>query len=230
MNATRVWSILRWLVLALTMTGPLGAAAAQQDTFATPEAAADALMAAFKADSDATMVAIFGEEHKDLILQTDRAATSATRTRLFDAMQTLRVLRTAGPDRRVLVIGAEAWPLPIPIVRAGDRWRFATEEGREEIVNRRVGSNERNAIDVLRAYLDAQRAYASRDRDGTASSSMRRGSPARRASGTASIGRRTTHEARKRVPSGHWWPPTARTSRAGDAWRAMRTVATTSAS
>ena len=166
MNATRVWSILRWLVLVLAMTGPLGAAAAQQDTFATPEAAADALMAAFKADSDATMVAIFGEEHKDLILQTDRAATSATRTRLFDAMQTLRVLRTAGPDRRVLVIGAEAWPLPIPIVRAGDRWRFATEEGREEIVNRRVGSNERNAIDVLRAYLDAQRAYASRDRDG----------------------------------------------------------------
>ena len=56
--------------------------------------------------------------------------------------------------------------MPIPIVRAGDRWRFATEEGADEIVNRRIGGNERNAIYVLRAYLDAQRAYAARDRDG----------------------------------------------------------------
>jgi hypothetical protein len=66
----------------------------------------------------------------------------------------------------VLVIGAEAWPVPFPIVRVGDRWRFATEEGVEEIVNRRVGGNERNAIYVLRAYIDAQRQYATRDRDG----------------------------------------------------------------
>ena len=56
--------------------------------------------------------------------------------------------------------------MPIPIVRAGDRWRFATEEGADEIVNRRIGGNERNAIYVLRAYVDAQRAYAARDRDG----------------------------------------------------------------
>jgi hypothetical protein len=66
----------------------------------------------------------------------------------------------------VLVIGDQAWPVPIPIVRAGDRWRFATAEGADEIVNRRVGGNERNAIYVLQAYLDAQRAYAARDRDG----------------------------------------------------------------
>ena len=56
--------------------------------------------------------------------------------------------------------------MPIPIVHVGDRWRFATEEGAEEVVNRRIGGNERNAIDVLHAYLDAQRAYAMLDRDG----------------------------------------------------------------
>ena len=56
--------------------------------------------------------------------------------------------------------------MPIPIVRDGDRWRFATEEGADEIVNRRIGGNERNAIYVLRAYVDAQREYATRDRDG----------------------------------------------------------------
>jgi hypothetical protein len=123
-------------------------------------------MAALKADSDPAMLAIFGEANKDLILESDRAATSATRARVLAAMQTLRVLKEPGPDRRVLLIGAEAWPMPVPIVRVGDRWRFATEEGRDEIANRRIGGNERNAIYVLRAYIDAQRAYAARDRNG----------------------------------------------------------------
>ena len=142
------------------------AAAAPQETFATPEAAVDALMAALKADSDASMLAIFGDEHKDMIVQSDRAATSATRAKILAAMQTLRVLKDPTPDRRVLVIGDEAWPVPFPIVRTGDRWRFATEEGKDELINRRIGGNERNAIYVMRAYIDAQRAYAARDRDG----------------------------------------------------------------
>ena len=166
MNINRLWSYVRGLAVAFVLAVPLVATAAPQETFATPEAAVDALMAALKADSDAAMVAIFGEEHKDLILQSDRAATSATRAKILGAMQTLRVLETPSPDRRVLVIGDEAWPMPIPIVRTGERWRFATEEGADEIVNRRIGGNERNAIFVLRAYIDAQRAYAVHDRDG----------------------------------------------------------------
>jgi hypothetical protein len=166
MNLTRLWSYLSRLALALLLAIPLAAAAAPQETFATPEAAVDALMAAFKADSDAAVIALFGEEHKAIIVQSDRAAASATRAKLLAAMQTLRVLHAPAPDRRVLLIGAEAWPMPIPIVRAGERWRFATDEGEDELVNRRIGGNERNAIYVLRAYLDAQRAYAARDRDG----------------------------------------------------------------
>lgn len=81
-------------------------------------------------------------------------------------MQTYHLLDDVGTDRRVLLIGEQAWPLPIPLVRDHGAWRFATEEGIEEIVNRRVGADERNAIGVLRAYLDAQKEYASRDRDG----------------------------------------------------------------
>ena len=73
------WSFLRRLALALIVAVPLAAVAAPQETFATPEAAVDALMAALKADSDAAMIAIFGDEHKDLIVQSDRAAASATR-------------------------------------------------------------------------------------------------------------------------------------------------------
>jgi len=168
MNITRFWSHLSRLAvaLALAVVAPLVANAAPQETFATPEAAVDALMAALKADGDAAMVAIFGEEHKNLIVGSDRAATTATRAKILAEMQTLRVLQAPNPDRRVLLIGDTAWPMPIPLARAGDRWRFATEEGADELVNRRIGGNERNAIYVLNAYLDAQRAYAARDRDG----------------------------------------------------------------
>jgi len=165
MNIDLLWALMRRLMLALMVALPLGAAAVQE-SFATPDAAVDALMAALKADSDASLLAIFGDEYKHLVVQDDRAAASATRAKIYASMQTLRVLRESGPDTRVLLIGAEAWPMPIPIVRSGDRWRFASELGEDELINRRIGANERNAIYVLRAFVDAQRAYAAVDRDG----------------------------------------------------------------
>jgi hypothetical protein len=166
MNVARLGTLFRMGALALLLAIPLAATAAPQQTFATPEAAVDALIAALKADDDAALIAIFGEDHKDLVLSPDRAATSATRAKILAAIQSFRVLDDPGEDRRILVIGDQAWPMPIPIVRTGDRWRYATEEGEDEIINRRIGGNELNAIVVLRAYLDAQRQYAARDRDG----------------------------------------------------------------
>jgi len=166
MNINRLWVLLRRLMLALTLALPLAATAAPQQTFATPEAAVDAVMAALKADSDAAMLTIFGDDYKHLVVRDDRAAASAERAKLYAAMQTLRVLRESGPDRRLLLIGDEAWPMPFPIVRNGDRWQFASELGEEERINRRVGANERNAIHVLRTLVDAQRAFAAVDRDG----------------------------------------------------------------
>jgi hypothetical protein len=157
---------LRRVALLLLVALPLTASAAGQQTFATPEAAADALVAALKADDDAAIVALFGAQYKDVLITPDHAANSATRAKLAAAMETFRSLDEAGDNRRVLVIGAQAWPLAIPLVREQGVWRFATEQGINEIVNRRIGANERNAINVLRAYLDAQKEYASRDRDG----------------------------------------------------------------
>ena len=166
MNGFRTTSVvLRW-VLVLLLAFPLVATAAEQKTFATPDEAVDALMAALKADDDAAMLAIFGEQNKNLVVTTDRAANSATRAEVLAHMEDFRDLEEVGPDRRTLYIGDQAWPVPIPLVRNGSRWRFATEEGKEEIFNRRIGRNERNAITVLHAYLDAQRQYASHDRDG----------------------------------------------------------------
>lgn len=166
MDLTKMKAVLRRLALALLLAFPLTASPAAQMTFATPEAAVDALTAALKADDDAALVAIFGEPHKTLVVTPDRAANSAGRAKALVALQTFKVLDEQGKDRRVLLIGDQAWPLPIPLVRVGDVWRFATEQGAEEMLNRRIGANERNAIFVLRAYIDAQRAYASRDRDG----------------------------------------------------------------
>jgi hypothetical protein len=166
MGVARTFNLFGQAALILLFAIPVVAAAAPQQTFATPEAAVDALVAALKTDDDAAMIAIFGEDHRSLVISSDRAATSATRAKILAAIQTFRVLDDPGKDRRVLVIGDQAWPMPIPIVRTGDRWRFATEEGENEIINRRIGGNERNAIVVLRAYLDAQRQYAARDRDG----------------------------------------------------------------
>jgi len=166
MNLIAKLKLMRRLVFLAFCAMPVIATGAEQKTFATPDEAVDALLAALKADDDAALVAIFSDTHKTLIVTPDRAANSANRARITAAMQTYRLLDEQSKDRRVLLIGDQAWPLPIPLVRVGERWRFATEEGEDEIVNRRIGANERSAIKVLRAYLDAQKDYAERDRNG----------------------------------------------------------------
>jgi hypothetical protein len=166
MHITSMLDAIRRLSLVLLLALPLAASAAEQKTFATPDEAVDALVAALKADDDAALLAIFGDKHRTLIVSSDRAAASANRAKAVAAMQTYRLLEEQGKDRRVLLIGDQAWPLPIPLVRVGERWRFASEEGVDELVNRRIGANERSAIAVVRAYLDAQKVYAARDRNG----------------------------------------------------------------
>jgi hypothetical protein len=105
-------------------------------------------------------------KHKEMIASGDAAETAVVRAKAAEALAAFRVLDSRGEDRRVLLMGVNAWPFPIPLVRKGGVWRFATEEGVEELINRRIGGNENNALVVLRAYLDAQREYASVDRDG----------------------------------------------------------------
>ena len=166
MKLIKMMAVARRAAVLLLLAIPLATFAAEQKTFATPEAAVDAYMAALKANDDAALIAIFGAEHRDLIITPDTAANSATRAKFLAALQAFRVLDVRGPDRRVLLIGDQAWPFPVPLVKDKGAWRFATENGADEILNRRIGGNERSAIVVLRAYIDAQRQYASRDRDG----------------------------------------------------------------
>jgi hypothetical protein len=153
-------------LLVSLVTAPLPSSAAEQRTFATPEAAVDALIAALKANDDAALIAVMGDKHKNLVLSGYSAYDTERRAQAVALLSTFRALDDNGPDQRRLLIGAQAWPYPIPLVREGGAWRFATEQGIEEILNRRIGGNERSAMYVLRAYVAAQHEYASVDRDG----------------------------------------------------------------
>jgi hypothetical protein len=154
------------LLLAACMSHTALAAAGDQKTFATPQAAVEAFSAALQAPGFDELVGLFGRKHREIIQPSDPAVAEVHKGRLAQAIKEYWVLRDKGPDREELLLGYDAWPLPIPLVKEGEQWRFATELGVEEILDRRIGANELNAIRVLRAYVDAQREYAAKDRMG----------------------------------------------------------------
>jgi len=152
---------LLWVTGSAMSASPVG----EPMLFQTPEAAAEALLAAFKNNDDEALAALFGAKYRDRLLSKDKAAARESRERIYQAAQKSLTFRKDTVDRVVLVIGPEAWPFPIPLVRSGDEWRFQTAEGIEEIVNRRIGANERDTIALARDYLVAQREYAGKIRD-----------------------------------------------------------------
>jgi hypothetical protein len=165
-GAAGLWLGVTLAVLLLLASGrPGSAATAAQLSFATPEAAAKALLTAFKNDDDAALIALFGAEYADRLLSKDKVTARETREKLYQAAQKAWTLREDTADRAILVIGPDAWPFPIPLVRSGADWRFHTAEGLEEILDRRIGANELTTIATCRSYLWAQREYASKIRD-----------------------------------------------------------------
>lgn len=156
----------RWLLPALLFAWLPPAFAAGQRSFATPEAAVQGLIAALEDNDETALVGIFGDRHKNLVITGDAASDAARRAESAALLTSFHALKERGEDHRVLLMGPQAWPVPIPLVRDNGAWRFATEQGAEEMLNRRIGANERSAIVVLNAYLDAQRQYALRDRNG----------------------------------------------------------------
>ena len=156
------------LLLALVALPGAGRADdAQQTMFASPEEAAKALVdAAAKGDTDA-LVAIFGPDGQDLVTSGDAVADKNARDSFVASTKQAMRLEKVGDDKVILNIGRDDWPLPIPIVKGAAGWYFDTAEGHEEIINRRIGRNELGAIDVARAYVAAQREYASLVRDGS---------------------------------------------------------------
>jgi len=134
-----------------------------QKRFASPEEAVQSLVAAVKADDKKEMSAILGPGGKELISSGDEVADKAGRERFIKAYDEMNKLEEESADKIVLHIGTDDWSLPIPIMKKNNTWVFDTKAGKEEILNRRIGRNELNVIEVLHAYVDAQREYASKD-------------------------------------------------------------------
>jgi hypothetical protein len=140
-------------------------AAQAQKTFASPEEAVSALVESLRAPNRAATLEILGKDAASFVGSGDAVADRAMIARFLEAYQSRNAIENRG-DRATLVIGADAFPFSFPIVKAGDRWRFDTEAGREELLARRIGENELHAIEVLRAIVDAQLEYAAEDRNG----------------------------------------------------------------
>jgi len=137
-------------------------------TFATPAQAADALVdSATKFDVRA-LEEIFGPDGDDIVLSgeypldRERASNFAS-----EAHEKKHVsMDPKKGNRAFLLVGNEDWPFPVPLVKLGDRWYFDAKAGRQELLNRRIGSNELDAIDICHGYVQSQYEYALQPREG----------------------------------------------------------------
>jgi hypothetical protein len=162
----------RWLLLLISILlvsvtfGTSLAVQQDQKTFASPDEAVKAMMDALKTEDVGALSAILGPGSEDLISSGDAVADKVEHERFIHLYEQKNKLEETSTTRAVLYIGNEDWPFPIPVVKKDGVWLFDTNEGREEILARRIGRNELGVIQVCLAYVDAQKEYAIKDRDG----------------------------------------------------------------
>jgi hypothetical protein len=152
------------LVCSLSTASRVSAEAAK--TFASPEEAGAALIAAMEANDDKALVVIFGPDSADIVQSGSDPVVAASRKDLAAAGKKKLVVDKPDDTHAILEFGDEAWPSPIPLVREGDAWHFDTAAGREELLARRIGKNELMAINICDEYPEMQSDYASKERDG----------------------------------------------------------------
>jgi Protein of unknown function (DUF2950) len=149
------------LIAGVLAFGMVSVANAQQ-SFKTADEAADALVSAARAGDRKGLLTVLGRDGADIVSSGDPVADASARNRVVEAYDAKHQVVMEGNDKAVLVIGREDWPFPIPLVRKDGSWRFDTAAGREEILYRRIGRNELDAIETCLAYVDAQQEYAER--------------------------------------------------------------------
>jgi len=140
-----------------TAAAPVGAKG-----FPTPQAAADALILAASTFDEPALAAMFGPDGKDLVSTEDPVRDKSYALAFHSLAQQGRVVvvSPSNPNRATLQVGPERWPLPVPLVKVAGKWYFDAKSGREEILFRRVGGNELDAIEVCRGFVEAQKEYA----------------------------------------------------------------------
>jgi len=138
-----------------------------QESFATPQLAADALIKALTEYNVPQLTKIFGPDGKDFVATADPVQDKTLAEAFVRKAQEKNAV-TIDPkngSRATLVVGNDDWPFPVPIVRKSHKWIFDSKQGHDEILYRRIGANELDAIKVCRGFVEAQKEYASQIHD-----------------------------------------------------------------
>ena len=155
------------LLIMLCIAAEASAAAPRQKSFASPEAAVEALVKATRDNDTKELIALFGPGSEPMVSSGDEVEDQHHREQFMKSYGEKNRI-AAGPRGKVtLFIGNDDWPFPVPVVRTGNRWRFDSRAGRDEILSREIGDNELSAIQVCLAIADAERDYADQARDRT---------------------------------------------------------------
>ena len=147
-------------VVALAM---LGSAAQAQQSYKTPEDAAAALAAAVKS-GPGDILKVLGRAAEDIVSSGDEVADNDIRQRFTSMYDAKHGIKAEGNKTATLILGPDDFPFPIPLLNTKTGWAFDTDEGRIEVLRRRIGRNELDAIQTALAYVDAQNEYADKDR------------------------------------------------------------------
>jgi hypothetical protein len=164
-NTMRAPAAVAMLAVALLAAG---CAPKKEETaagFATPEEAVQALIAALQKDDMAAAARLLGPGSEELLSSGDPVDDNQDRDAFIAAYTTKNAVTITG-DTATLVMGPDDWEMPIPIVKRDGKWMLDGAAGADELVYRRVGSNELGAIDVMYGFVNAQNEYASEGRDG----------------------------------------------------------------
>jgi hypothetical protein len=166
MQTRCVWQYVSAVVVAVALlVMPVSAQEGKQKVFGSPEEAVKAFVEAAQAGDTKGMMAILGPEGENIISSGDEVADKNIREQFVKDYQEKVDFVKEREDRVSVIMGNKHWPFPIPIVKIAEGWVLDTKAGREEVLNRRIGRNELNAIQVCRAYVEGQREYASTDRE-----------------------------------------------------------------
>ena len=155
------WCVLPGLAAAQAQSAPMAVAAAPK-AFDTPQQAASALIDAAKAYDVPELMAIFGPDGKDFVASADPVEdkNNAVAFAAEAAAKNSISIDPAKPTQALIIVGEEEWPLPVPLIKKSGKWYFDAKSGRQEILYRRIGANELDAIQVCRGFVDAQKEYA----------------------------------------------------------------------
>ncbi|HEU4685859.1 MAG TPA: DUF2950 domain-containing protein [Nitrospira sp.] len=160
---------LSFVILTALLSMPRAAASDLfvQTAFSSPEEGMEAFVEAIKLNDPVVLQTLLGPEGPELFNSGDPAADAQWRKLFLKAYaEANKVVFEDQNGRAILSVGRDAWPMPIPLIKSEEGWRFDSRRAAEEILNRHIGRNELAAIQVCLAIAEAEREYATSDADG----------------------------------------------------------------